>query len=139
MLDVFKMNDLFPPLLWDGYRLVRPVIISHQRRRAGRQLLLGGCVHQRVFGGHALVAQAGDAHSDSTVGAISNRREECDFDLGHDDADIRERLTLLEQAQVQEIMDARLLEVGQVFGVVEVALRIQVAVADLDAVIKAEF
>ena len=45
----------------------------------------------------------------------------------------------LNKPRLHKILDAGLLEIGQVSGVVQVSLRIQVTVADFDGVEEAEF
>jgi hypothetical protein len=48
-------------------------------------------------------------------------------------------MTWREKPQVDKIIDAGCLEISQVFGVVQVTLRVQVPVADFDRMIKTEF
>jgi len=50
--------------------------------------------------------------------------------ISNDDAHLHEGLILAKQAQLHEIVDTRLLEVGQVFCVVDMSLRIQISVTD---------
>ena len=50
--------------------------------------------------------------------------------VSNDDAHLHEGLILAEQAQLHEIVDSRLLEVGQVFCVVDMSLRVQIPVTD---------
>lgn len=52
------------------------------------------------------------------------------MNVSNDDAHLHEGLILAEQAQLNEIVDTRLLEVGQVFCVVHVSLRVQISVTD---------
>ena len=55
-------------------------------------------------------------------------------DLGgsQDDADLQERLFRGEKPQVHEIVQAAMLKIGQVSGVVDVALRVQVPITHMD-------
>jgi len=50
--------------------------------------------------------------------------------ISNDDAHLHERLILAEQPKLDQIVDTRLLEVGQVFCVVDMSLRIQISVTD---------
>ncbi len=50
--------------------------------------------------------------------------------ISNDDAHLHEGLILAEQAQLNEIVDTRLLEIGQVFCVVDMSLRVQIPVTD---------
>ena len=54
-----------------------------------------------------------------------------------DDAHVKERAPV-PQPQVDDVSDARLFEVGQVAGVVDMPLRIEVGVAHLDGMVEAE-
>jgi len=45
---------------------------------------------------------------------------------------------LFEQVQAPEVLDASLLEKGDELGVVEMTLRVEVAVADFDGVVEAK-
>jgi hypothetical protein len=57
-----------------------------------------------------------------------------DVDIGDDDAYFHKGLILVKQPKLDQIIDARLLEVGQVFCVVYMSLRVQVSVADFSGV-----
>jgi hypothetical protein len=48
-------------------------------------------------------------------------------------------MSRLEKPQVDKVINARGLEIGQVLGVIQVSLRVQVTVADFDWVKEAEF
>ena len=50
--------------------------------------------------------------------------------VSDDDAHFRERLILAEQTQLHEIVNTRLLEIGQVFCVVDMSLRVQIPITD---------
>ena len=51
----------------------------------------------------------------------------------------RRRLPRRKKPQMRKVIDTSCLEISQVFGVVQVALRVQVTVADFDGMEKTEF
>ncbi len=53
-----------------------------------------------------------------------------DVDVCNDDAHFHKGLVSIEQAQLNKIVNARLLKVGQVFCVVDVSLRVEIPIAD---------
>ncbi len=57
-----------------------------------------------------------------------------DMDIGNDDADLHKGLVFVEQAHFHEVIDTRLLEIRQVFCVVDMSLRVQIPVADFGGV-----
>jgi hypothetical protein len=60
------------------------------------------------------------------------------MDVGQDQADLHKGLVLREQSQLDPIGDTRLLKVGEMFGVVDVSLWVQIPVTDFDRMIEAE-
>lgn len=93
-------------------------------------------ISHALFHSHGLVAELDRTHTRLDGFAPMHRRMIGDVDVGDDDADLHEGLVLAEQPQVHQVLDARLLKVGQMFGVVDVALRVQIPVTDFDGMME---
>jgi hypothetical protein len=96
-------------------------------------------VHHTLFGGEGFVADLCGFYANFDRITIMGGRVIGDVDICDDHADFHKRLVFIEQTQLNEVIDTRLLEVRQVFCVVHMSLRIQIAVADFGGVEEFEF
>ena len=131
--------DFCSPLLRYGDGLVLVVIKCHQRSGTGGEFLPVRAVDHLILHGHGLVANSADAHSHAHILPEIDRCEECDLRISDDDAHIQKRLVFREQPQMDQIRNARLLEKSQEARVVDVTLRVQVAVTNFDGVEEPKF
>jgi hypothetical protein len=60
------------------------------------------------------------------------------MNIGQNDANLHEGLAFLEQAEMFDVLDARLFEKGYELGIVEVPLRVEIAVANFDGMMELE-
>ena len=58
------------------------------------------------------------------------------MDIGQDHADLHKGLVAGKEPQLDHVSDAGLLEIREMFCIVDVSLRIQIPVADFDGMIK---
>jgi hypothetical protein len=58
------------------------------------------------------------------------------MDIRYDDPDLHERLIPGKESQLDHIVDASLFEIGEMFCVVDVPLRIQIPVTDFDGMVE---
>ena len=65
-----------------------------------------------------------------------NRFQIGDVDICHDHANFHKGLVLRKKAQLDPISNACLFEICEMFGVVDVPLRIQIPISDLDGMIE---
>ena len=115
------------------------IIKGDQNYLSGGQFFIRLSIDDILFDRHGLVSQFAGAHPDFDEGAVLHRRMEGDARVCQNNTDIHKGLSRLEKPQVDKIIDTRCLEVSQVLGVIQVTLRVQVAVADFDGVEEAEF
>jgi len=110
------------------------IIIGDQHQLSAGEAGAAGLIDERLLDIERLVAQAGGAHTAMNVHAEQHGSMKGHADIRQDGADIQKGHTFSEQSELGKIEDARLFKVGQVSGIVEVTLRVQVAVAYLDGV-----
>lgn len=120
----------------DGF--LRVVIVRHQDDFARGEDFFGLRVDDVLFHRHGLVAEFDRPHAHFDGHAPLDGFFVGDVDVREDDADVHEGLSLFEQVQAPEVLDASLLEKGDELGVVEMTLRVEVAVADFDGMVEAE-
>ena len=132
------MNSI-PPFLrdWDGFS--DAIIVRHHHHLSDGEQLLRLRVNDGLLHRHGLVADLQRPHSHFDGRPPLDGLLVRDVDIREDDADIHERLSFLEQAEMFDVVDARLLEEGHILGVVEVTLRVEVTVADFDGMVEVEF
>ena len=96
-------------------------------------------MHHALFGGKGFVADLCGAHADLDRVAVMRGGMVCDVNVRDDHAYFHEGLVPVKKTQLNEVVDTRLLEVRQVFGVVHMSLRVQIPVADFGWVEELEF
>ncbi len=110
---------------FQGFVIVR----HHHNRPCGHDFPRVG-VYYALLHGHRLVADLRRPHANLDVIVVVDGRLVGNVNVGDDNADLHESLVAARKPKLNQIADARLLEVGQVFGVVDVSLRVQISVAD---------
>ena len=129
LLQPFKLTDLLLPLIRYEDGLHALVIERDQNDFPARHHLVIR-VHHTLLHGYGLVADSDNLRAGFDIVAVMRGGSVLDMDVRNDDADLHKGLVFAKQPHLHKVVDARLLEIGQVLGVVDVSLRVQIPVAD---------
>jgi len=112
------------------------VVVRHQNGRAGCKFcgILG--IFDKILHRQRLVPQSRNTYTYAYRPSILDGRFEGQVRICQNNADIQEGLSLLKKAKMDKVLNARLLYISEVIGVVDVTLRIQVAVTDLNGMVE---
>src|SRR5690349_17692682 len=134
--QAFKRANSFPPLRWDRDGFFVLVIIGNDNHFAsgGFPACIG--IHDILLPGHGLAPQFCGVDSHLDVLPKIDRFEIGNMDIRYDDTNLHERLIPGKESQLDHIVDASLFEIGEMFCVIDVALRIQIPVTDFDGMVE---
>src|SRR3989304_6372552 len=125
------------PGVGDGDRLPGAVVIGNLSRLSGRHRRAAPLILDGVFHLEALVAKPDRTYAHVDRGPVENRGEIGARGFGQNDAQAEE-VVAFEKAEVLVVLQPRLLHVREVGGVVDMPLRVQVAVTDLNWMVAAK-
>jgi hypothetical protein len=108
------------------------VVVSHQSGRAGRKFCAVHGIFDMVLHRQGLVPQSRNTHAYAHRLSELNGRFEGQVGICQDNTDIQKGLSLLKKTKMDKVLNARLLHISEVIGIVDMTLRVQVAVTDLN-------
>ena len=129
--------NFFAPVGRHGDALVGGVVERHHDRLTGCQDLLGIDIFQDVFHDKTLGADARHTHANLDLLQQGHRGFVGDVDVGHDQSQAI-KIHPVPLAQFHQVGRARLFNQDDGMGIIEMPLRVEITVTDLDRVVEVE-